>query len=373
MPDDVDYRVMTTFFEFYETLLQFILFKLYNDLGVRYPLSTVDLTGEVKGTTSNMLGSNLRALENALKSDENAISNVISESMEERPDPLKHKSKAERKKGKELIKTVATALNSIEESDEENGEDDEVEDVDVAGPFKAALESMADEEARAGLPEGESGMDDDALRRRRLFAGLTFFFSREIPRGYLELVSLSYGAKVGWEGANSPINANDSSITHHIVDRPTLPTSYDSLPKSREFVQPQWILDSANFMFLLPVLKYSIGATLPPHLSPWVDNEEEGYKPAYAEEIERLKNGEVIESGDDDVAQPATRDLPHEPEMESGDEGDEKSKSGDEQETDEEVDSESEEVKERVERKRRREVRFLSNIFQYDSAVKDPF
>jgi pescadillo protein len=62
-------------------------------------------------------------------------------------------------------------------------------------------------------------------------------------------------------------------------------------------VQPQWILDCANFLFLLPVAKYGVGATLPPHLSPWVDDDEEGYKPAYAQEVERLMNGEVVEEG----------------------------------------------------------------------------
>jgi pescadillo protein len=87
----------------------------------------------------------------------------------------------------------------------------------------------------------------------------------------------------------------DSRITHHIVDRPRLVQSYDSLPKSREYVQPQWLLDCANFMFVLPVAKYGVGEPLPPHLSPWVDDEEEGYKPAYAEEIARIKNGETIE------------------------------------------------------------------------------
>jgi pescadillo protein len=51
-------------------------------------------------------------------------------------------------------------------------------------------------------------------------------------------------------------------------------------------------------MLLLPIAKYSVGAALPPHLSPWVDNEEEGYKPAYAEEIERLKAGESVDTVD---------------------------------------------------------------------------
>jgi pescadillo protein len=295
MPEDVDYRVMTTFFEFYETLLHFVLFKLYNDLGVRYPLPSLDANGEVKGSTSYILASNLRNLKNALDSSSGAITNVVTETIEEDADkaaPAVKKSKEEKKKEKELIKSVGAALNSInEDSDEDDDEEDG--NVDVAGPLKAALESMANDQARTSIP-GIDSMDSEAIKRRRLFAGLTIFLSREVPRGYLELVCLAYGGKVGWEGPNSPIVEGDPSITHHIVDRPRLPASYDSLPKSREFVQPQWVLDCSNFMFLLPIAKYEAGATLPPHLSPWVDHEEEGYKPAYAEEIERLRNGESL-------------------------------------------------------------------------------
>jgi pescadillo protein len=294
MPKDVDYRVMTTFFEFYETLLHFVLYKLYTGIGVRYPLPVIESGDEVKGSTSHILGANLRSLTNAMNSSEGAITNLVSESIKEKKEKeSKTKSKTEKKKEKELIKSVGAALNSInEDSDSDN--DEEEDDVDVAGPLKAALESMADDEARASLPSGKLELDDDSLKRRRLFWGLTFFLSREVPRGYLELVCLAFGGKVGWEGPNSPISANDPSITHHIVDRPKLPSSYASLPKSREFVQPQWILDCSNFVFLLPIAKYSVGINLPPHLSPWVDNEEEGYKPAYAEEIERLKNGEPL-------------------------------------------------------------------------------
>jgi pescadillo protein len=35
LPPDVDYRIMATFLEFYTTLLQFVLFKLYHGLGLR--------------------------------------------------------------------------------------------------------------------------------------------------------------------------------------------------------------------------------------------------------------------------------------------------------------------------------------------------
>ena len=37
MPDDVDYRMMLTFLEFYTTLMGFVLFKLYASLNLRYP------------------------------------------------------------------------------------------------------------------------------------------------------------------------------------------------------------------------------------------------------------------------------------------------------------------------------------------------
>jgi pescadillo protein len=178
-------------------------------------------------------------------------------------------------------------------------------------------------------------VDEDATKRRRLFSGLTFFLSREVPRGYLELVCLAFGAKVGWEGDNSLIEMSDSSITHHVVDRPKLPSSYDKLPKSREFIQPQWILDSANFMFCLPIAKYGVGVELPPHLSPWVDDEEEGYTPAYATEIQKLRNGEAIDGDDeemevdeedgerDDVLSPAHEDASDAEEEEEDEEEDE--------------------------------------------------
>merc|ERR1712166_1025941 len=179
------------------------------------------------------------------------------------------------------------------------GDEDE-KDVDVAGPLKAALETLAEDKARSSIPSGLTKLDDEAVKRRRLFAGLTFFLSREVPRGYLELLSLAYGANVGWEGANSPISAKDPSITHHIVDRPKLLSSYDSLPKSREFIQPQWILDCTNFMFLLPIIKYGVGKPLPPHLSPWVDKEEEEEEPVDVNAIEAEMQKGVEESEDDD-------------------------------------------------------------------------
>ena len=298
MPDEIDYKVMLTFFEFYQTLLSFVLYKLYNELGLRYPLPAQSLGGEGTGNTSAVIATNLKAMNAALTASAGGgVSEVVGESIDA-PDAKAPKKKTS-KKSKELIKSVGAALTHL--SDDEDDEDED-EDVDVAGPLRAALDNMAEEGQRTAVPGATApaaALGTDATLRKHLFAGLTFFLSREVPRGYLELVCLAFGGRVGWDGPNSPIAASDPSITHHLCDRPKLPASYDAY-KSREFVQPQWVLDCANFMFLLPIRKYGVGATLPPHLSPWVDDEEEGYKPAYAEEIERLKNGEHIEVEEDE-------------------------------------------------------------------------
>ena len=37
LPQDVDYRVMLTFLEFYSVMLEFVLYKLYSAAGARYP------------------------------------------------------------------------------------------------------------------------------------------------------------------------------------------------------------------------------------------------------------------------------------------------------------------------------------------------
>jgi pescadillo protein len=37
LPLDVDYRVMTTFLDFYIVLMKFVNYKLYSSIGLKYP------------------------------------------------------------------------------------------------------------------------------------------------------------------------------------------------------------------------------------------------------------------------------------------------------------------------------------------------
>lgn len=60
----------------------------------------------------------------------------------------------------------------------------------------------------------------------------------------------------------------------------------------RYYIQPQWVFDCINAKILLPVEDYFLGVTLPPHLSPFVDEKEGDYVPPEKLKILALQRGE---------------------------------------------------------------------------------
>jgi pescadillo protein len=58
---------------------------------------------------------------------------------------------------------------------------------------------------------------------------------------------------------------------------------------TREYILPQWIYDSVNHQICLPPSQYPPDKEAPPHLSPFVNNKQEGYIPTRQKEINEMK------------------------------------------------------------------------------------
>jgi pescadillo protein len=92
---------------------------------------------------------------------------------------------------------------------------------------------------------------------------------------------------------------DDSKVTHFVMDRP-VSDAFLNANQNKEFVQPQYIIDCVNNLYLLPTSQYRPGTPPPAHLSPFIDNEQEGYVPMRHKEIQHLKGEEVVETESED-------------------------------------------------------------------------
>lgn len=63
----------------------------------------------------------------------------------------------------------------------------------------------------------------------------------------------------------------------------------------RYYIQPQWVFDSVNAQMLIPVEDYFPGTVLPPHLSPFVEENEGEYIPPERQAILNKQKG--LDSG----------------------------------------------------------------------------
>ncbi|KAG5073130.1 hypothetical protein JHK86_008341 [Glycine max] len=133
---------------------------------------------------------------------------------------------------------------------------------------------------------GEDEEDQDTKECKKLFKNMKFFVSREVPRESMFFVIPAFGGIVSWEGEGAPFGESDQSISHQIVDREAQGHRF----LSREYVQPQWVYDCVNAWIILPTENYLVGRTPPPHLSPFINYDEEGaYIPDYAKTIKHLQ------------------------------------------------------------------------------------
>lgn len=350
LPPDVDYKVMLTFLEFYSTLLQFVNYKLYHSLGLRYPpvldpkleqaaVGLEALMKDLAGSGSGAAAAAPRQLAAAVDKGQDAEEGGVNPAAQQRLGSLADKVRElEEEIRGERPRAAVTAVDEQqaggeegaaseeeeeaaeeefeidsgdegassdeeeEESDSGSSSDDEgepavaddPEDADLAAAGAAAAEASDDEgeqeeeeEDGQQLAGGAADIDadDDAGVCANLFKGLVFFLGREVPREQLLLIIRAFGGEAGWDGEGSPLAEGDERITHQVVDRPTQGHRF----LSREYVQPQWVFDSANFRVLARPLLYAPGKAPPPHLSPFVSGEEEGYVPEYGRQLAALQ------------------------------------------------------------------------------------
>ncbi|KAJ6844701.1 pescadillo-like protein [Iris pallida] len=250
LTDDVDFNVMLTFLEFYEALLGFVNFKLYHSINVKYP-PILDPRLEALAAELYALCRYLAAGSGAPSGNSQAITSGTDRAQTGKIDELSNESELRLAQLQHQLPTnePGTLMHLIEDAT-----------------------TVVDE-------------DEETKSCKKLFKDMKFFLSREVPRESLLFIIPAFGGAVSWEGDGSPFQESDEGITHQIVDRPT----QGHIFLSREYVQPQWIYDCVNARITLPTQGYLVGRVPPPHLSPFVDNEAEGYVPEYAETIKRLQ------------------------------------------------------------------------------------
>ncbi|KAI9075541.1 hypothetical protein K1719_042447 [Acacia pycnantha] len=256
VPDTVDITTMLNFSQFYETLLGFVNFRLYHSINLKYP--------PILDPRLEALAADLYALSRYVNTSARpSITNSEADHLDgsDEVEVKENEGQTEDEKSKLRLAQLQHQLPSNE-----------------PGSLMHLVEDIS----------GEDEEDQDTKECKNLFKNMKFFLSREVPRESLLFVIPAFGGTVSWEGEGAPFGESDQSITHQVVDREV----QGHLFFSREYVQPQWIYDCVNARIILPTEDYMVGRIPPPHLSPFVvDNEEEGaYVPDYAKTIKRLQN-----------------------------------------------------------------------------------
>jgi len=173
MPSDVDYRIMLTFLEFYEALLQFVFFKLYHTQNLRYPppvradmddagahLAVVDMEAAA-ATASESGGAGAGA-----GATTDGTSKQIAVSAD-RASTLSSKLRSIQDGAQGDGDEDGNSGEDTGSSDDSSSEDDEI--LALEGDEEAAAEArIVREKAR------------EQKRFTKLFNGLTFFLSREV-------------------------------------------------------------------------------------------------------------------------------------------------------------------------------------------------
>ena len=190
LPEDVDYRVMLTFLEFYIALMGFVNYKLYYDRSFRYP----------------------PMLDTRLEDAAGGIVAVIHDLADKVAGEKAGKGVAvTAKRTSEQAKATAARLGSLQAKLADIAANDVDEEEEAAAAAKAARSDDEDDEDEKDDEATEPNIEDliaesagadpaareDAKLCATLFKGLVFFIQREVPRDMMVFIIRSFGGEVG--------------------------------------------------------------------------------------------------------------------------------------------------------------------------------
>ena len=274
LPEDVDYRVMLTFLDFYTSMLGFVNYKLYFDQGLRYP----------------------PVLDTRLEDAAGGIVAVIHDLADRMETDKEQGYAGGAKKKSAQAKLTESRLATLGDKLAQIGDGEVDEEAEAEAALRAERSDGEDDEEEAEEEDeleraislsagGDPTAREDAKVCATLFKGMVFFIQRECPRDMMVFIIRSFGGEVCWDGEGSPYDESDGGVTHHICDRPM----EGKMLAQREYVVPQWVCDCANWRILIPCADYRPGIVPPPHLSPFVSKDDDGYTPDYQATLEKLQ------------------------------------------------------------------------------------
>jgi len=203
IPEDVDLKVLLTFLEFYEVLLQFVNYKLFSMRRLAYPPLRPD--EQVDPMAQPGLQRMLRAPTTGTPIGGSSVVHAAN---------LRRSNSPYEAPNREAMARFRRGLKAVEKETLAAAEAAEGKQAEAAAAEEVAMEAA---EAAAAGTDG-----DVADGPVRLFDGLVVMLGRETPMAQLELVLSSFGATVVWEGYGGSLSPSSPEITHEIIDRPAL-------------------------------------------------------------------------------------------------------------------------------------------------------
>jgi pescadillo protein len=291
MAGDIDFRIMATFIEFYTTLMGFVNYRLYTTVGLVYPPKFDSLSDDRGGELGafTLQGRGITAANDA-ELEANGTEGTNGQ--------------------KQLTEAGGTAQAEADKLALVHDPEEQIKpELETTNEALDSFEALTTQDADILMQPTFTGVESG-----KLFSDTVFFLSRESPKGSLEFILRAFGCnRIGWDvilGDGAFTNdEKDPRITHQVVDRPPFAPIDDDVSMNgeevdeqalarilrvpgRTYVQPQWVWDCINQGKIIRPDLYAPGATLPPHLSPWVKAKAGVYDPTKALE-EQEKEGEA--------------------------------------------------------------------------------